>query len=117
VLSPKLVEVGRHLNIELITNAEVESIEGESGDFTVTLESKPRYVDVTRCTGCGDCAEVCQFDAIDIINGKAVMIQEKCMGCGVCVSRCSNGALTLERDASKGEPLEIHALMERALGA
>lgn len=70
-----------------------------------------------QCEGCGDCAEACQFDAIDITNGKAVLIQEKCMGCGVCVAKCPNGALTLERDASKGEPLEIHALMERALSA
>ena len=47
------------MNIELITNAEVRSIEGESGDFSVTLDRKPRYVDVSRCTGCGDCAEAC----------------------------------------------------------
>src|SRR5574337_2016327 len=56
VMSPKLVEVGRHLNIELLNCAEVESISGEPGDLTVTVRQHPRYVDRTKCTGCGDCA-------------------------------------------------------------
>src|SRR5512139_4054101 len=56
IMSPKLVEVGRHLNIDLLNYAEVESIEGKPGDFTVTIRQHPRYVDLKKCTGCGDCA-------------------------------------------------------------
>jgi heterodisulfide reductase subunit A-like polyferredoxin len=47
------------LNINLITCAEVEKIEGTEGDFTVTLNKSPRYIDESRCTACGDCVEVC----------------------------------------------------------
>lgn len=59
ILSPKLVECGRHLNIEVLTLAEVVDIAGEPGNFTVTVLEHPRYVDVSSCTGCGDCAKVC----------------------------------------------------------
>ncbi len=59
ILSPKLVECGRHLNIEVITCASLESVEGIPGDFRVKVRRKPRYVDPLKCTGCGDCAKVC----------------------------------------------------------
>jgi len=59
MLSPKLVEVGRHLNINLHTLTEVVSVEGEPGDFSVRLKRHPRYVDAEKCTGCGLCQEKC----------------------------------------------------------
>ncbi len=59
IVSPKLVECGRHLNIEIITNAEVQRIEGEPGRFKVKVHQQPRYVDLEACTACGDCVEVC----------------------------------------------------------
>ena len=59
ILSPKLVEVGRHPNVEILTRRTVESVEGEAGRFTVKLTKATRYVDLTKCTGCGDCATVC----------------------------------------------------------
>ncbi len=58
-ISPKLVDTGRHRNIELMTDTEVVQIEGQAGDFTVTVRHKPRYIDVSKCTGCGECAQVC----------------------------------------------------------
>jgi heterodisulfide reductase subunit A-like polyferredoxin len=58
-ISPKLVETGRHLNISLLTDSEVTRVEGEAGNFRVTLKRKPRYIDVSKCTGCSDCAQVC----------------------------------------------------------
>lgn len=59
ILAPKLVTAGRHPNIELITNAEVEELTGEAGDFTVAVKKKPRYVEEDKCTGCGLCMENC----------------------------------------------------------
>jgi len=59
ILSPKLVECGRHLNIEVLTNTELIGLKGEPGNFTAMLRRKPRYVDVNKCTACGDCAEAC----------------------------------------------------------
>jgi len=59
MISPKLVEVGRHLNIDVHTMAEVLSVKGEPGDFTVMVRQYPRYVDAEKCTGCGLCEEKC----------------------------------------------------------
>jgi heterodisulfide reductase subunit A len=56
--SPKMSEVGRHPNIELIRNAEVEKVEGEAGDFRVVIRQKTTMV-TEDCTGCGDCVPVC----------------------------------------------------------
>jgi len=69
IMSPKLVEVGRHLNIELFNCAEVESIAGEPGNLTVTIRQHPRYVDLKKCTGCGDCAAACPISLPDQFNG------------------------------------------------
>ncbi|MCI5130927.1 MAG: FAD-dependent oxidoreductase, partial [Candidatus Electrothrix sp. EH2] len=57
--TPKMVAVGQHPNIELITHAEVEEVEGFVGNFKVKVHKKPRYVKEDLCTGCGDCAKVC----------------------------------------------------------
>jgi heterodisulfide reductase subunit A-like polyferredoxin len=67
-ISPKLVETGRHPSIQVMTNSEVLDISGQAGDFTVRIEHKPRYVDLTKCIGCGDCAEVCPVIIPDTFN-------------------------------------------------
>ncbi len=59
IMSPKLVNVGRHPNISLITYAELEDISGSAGNFKVKIKKKPSYVDFDKCTGCGDCNQVC----------------------------------------------------------
>src|SRR5512137_745518 len=59
MISPKLIEVAKHRNIELITNAEIESLEGEQGHFRVSVLKKPRYIDLEKCSGCGDCITAC----------------------------------------------------------
>ncbi len=67
-MSPKLVESGRHNNIKIIANAEVQAIEGEAGNFTATVLKKPRYVDVDVCTACGTCVDYCPVEIIDTYN-------------------------------------------------
>jgi heterodisulfide reductase subunit A-like polyferredoxin len=68
ILSPKLVEAGRHRNIELITNAELAALAGQAGDFTATVLRHARYVDVDKCTACGDCASACPVTKSDEFN-------------------------------------------------
>jgi NADH:ubiquinone oxidoreductase subunit E len=59
ILSPKLVEVGRHRNIELITLGEIKYLTGRAGNFQARIRRSARYVDLEKCTGCGDCLEKC----------------------------------------------------------
>jgi len=59
ILTPKMVEVGSHPNIELMTYSEVTEIRGKVGDFQITISKKPRYVDARKCTACALCAEAC----------------------------------------------------------
>ena len=68
IMSPKLVEVGRHLNIDILTTADIDSIQGEAGNFTVKIRQHARYVDIKACTGCGDCATSCPVTRIDEFN-------------------------------------------------
>jgi heterodisulfide reductase subunit A-like polyferredoxin len=67
-ISPKLVDTGRHLNIDLKVDTEVVRIDGEAGDFSVTLRNKPRYIDLAKCVGCGDCVDVCPVVLPDLFN-------------------------------------------------
>ncbi len=62
LISPKLIEVARHPDIEIITQSEVAGVEGEAGNFTVTLTQEPRYIDRAKCNACGACAEACPVE-------------------------------------------------------
>ena len=66
--SPKFIECSRHPNIEILTYTEVERVEGEAGEFTVTLIKKPRYIIEERCTGCTTCVEYCPVKVPDSYN-------------------------------------------------
>jgi len=59
MISPKMVEVGRHNNIVIHTLAEVTAVEGEPGNFTISIKQHPKYVDPETCTGCGLCEKKC----------------------------------------------------------
>jgi heterodisulfide reductase subunit A len=61
ILTPKMVDISRHPNIQLLTYSEVTEIQGAAPSFRVTVKKKPRYVDITKCTGCGSCAEACRL--------------------------------------------------------
>jgi Pyruvate/2-oxoacid:ferredoxin oxidoreductase delta subunit len=66
------------------------------------------------CVGCETCVDFCQFGALSTISGFAAVDTNACMGCGVCTSKCPREALSLSRDPSKGEPLEIQRLIADA---
>jgi heterodisulfide reductase subunit A2 len=124
--SPKFVECNRHPNIEILSYTEVESVEGEKGDFRVTLLKKPRYIDIDKCTGCTSCVEYCpatypdQFNqeisknkAIHIYFAQAIplrpYIDESCLflkekKCRICEGICKNKAIDFSQ---KGEKTEI----------
>ncbi len=57
--TPKMVEVSQNSHIELLSFSEVKEVTGFVGNYSVTIEKKPRYVDEGLCTGCGECAKVC----------------------------------------------------------
>jgi len=79
ISTPKMVDTANHPNINLLTYSEIVRVEGKAGNFKVTVRKKPRFVDVTKCTGCGDCAAQCpvtlpnEFD-MGLGNRKAIYI-------------------------------------------
>jgi len=62
ILTPKMVDVARHKNIELLTYSEVVDIDGYVGNFKVKIKKKPRYIDMEKCTGCGECFDGCPVE-------------------------------------------------------
>ncbi|MCL4467089.1 MAG: FAD-dependent oxidoreductase [Chloroflexi bacterium] len=67
-MAPKLVECGRHLNIQIMSTSELVELRGEAGNFTAVVRHKPRYVDVNKCTACGDCAAKCPVTLPNAFN-------------------------------------------------
>jgi len=59
ILTPKMVEVARNPNVEILSYSEVEEVHGYVGNFTVTVRKKARYIDAKKCNGCGKCVEIC----------------------------------------------------------
>jgi NADH:ubiquinone oxidoreductase subunit E len=59
IISPKLVECMRDYNIDVLTMADVTALEGEAGHFVAQVRKRPRGVDASKCTGCGDCWSIC----------------------------------------------------------
>ncbi|MEW6424133.1 MAG: FAD-dependent oxidoreductase [Bacillota bacterium] len=123
--SPKFVECKRHPNIEIMTYTEVDRVEGEAGDFKVTLIKRPRYVNESKCTGCTTCMEYCPVKYPDPFNqeiskNKAIhiyfaqaiplvaYIDESCRylkekTCTVCQGVCKNDAIDFSQTAEKVE--------------
>jgi len=117
ILSPKLVECGRHLNIEIMTCSELVDLQGDPGNFTASILKRARYVDPEKCTGCGSCAEKCPVKVKDAFNqglGQRKSIyklyaqafpnayaidREKCLklkkpkACGKCLEACQADAI------------------------
>ncbi|MDA8097918.1 MAG: CoB--CoM heterodisulfide reductase iron-sulfur subunit A family protein [Clostridia bacterium] len=140
ILSPKLVECGRHPNIEIVTLASLVDLQGEPGNFKATLIQAPRYVDGDKCVACGDCAAKCPVKISDefneglaikkIIGNKyaqavpntyAISHPEKCLYltkgvqtgkevCKLCVKACNKDAINLN-DKEKTFSLDIGAVI------
>jgi heterodisulfide reductase subunit A-like polyferredoxin len=77
IVSPKLVECARNINIEILTLSELVGLEGEPGNFKARVKVSPRYVDEAKCNACGQCTDACpvnvpnQFDR-DLGTRKAI---------------------------------------------
>ena len=134
ILSPKMADVAGHPNITTLTYTEVMKVDGKAGDFKVTVKKKPRYVDLTKCTGCGDCIAKCptknipdEFEyglstrkAIYIPHAQAVprvaLIDpnycKKILAgkCGVCEKTCLKGAINYE-DKEEIEVLDVGSIV------
>jgi heterodisulfide reductase subunit A-like polyferredoxin len=128
VISPKLVEVGRHMNIDLVMCSEVKSISGDPGNFEVSLVNHPRYIDPVKCTGCGECARHCPVTAVNQYNMKlddrrATYIEyaqavplafgidtDTCIGCGLCENMCIAKAIKYD-DAERESTLKVGSVI------
>lgn len=65
ILTPKMVSVGNHPNITLLSYSEVTNVDGYVGNFTVTVKKKARYINTDLCNGCGVCQEKCPKKVVD----------------------------------------------------
>ncbi|MHA1148082.1 MAG: FAD-dependent oxidoreductase [Promethearchaeota archaeon] len=128
IVSPKLVETGRHNNIELYIKSKILDVQGEAGNFTVKLLRRSLYVNPDKCTGCGVCGQKCPVEAIDVFNEglakyKATSVKypqavplvyainrDYCIGCGVCEGVCKAGAVEYAREDEEIE-LKVGAII------
>lgn len=127
ILAPKMIECLRHQSIDLMTYSEIKQVKRNASGFSVKILKKPRYVDITKCTGCGTCMEKCpvkvpnEFD-MGLGNRKAVYMPfkqavplvatvdaEYCLYftkgiCKVCQKICPSSAIDFEQ-----KPEEVDA--------
>jgi heterodisulfide reductase subunit A len=122
ILSPKMADVPANPNITLLTNAEVENIDGYLGNFEVSVLKKPRYVDMNKCVTCRSCEASCpvkvpsEFDegmtmrkAIYVpfdfaVPYKHIIDESQCLRltkggkvCGLCVKACPHDAIDFDQ--------------------
>ncbi|MBD3212427.1 MAG: 4Fe-4S dicluster domain-containing protein [Candidatus Lokiarchaeota archaeon] len=119
IVSPKLVEAGRHPNIEIKINSEIEKVSGKSGNFDIKINENSLYIDKEKCTGCGVCGQECPTEAIDVFNeglslNSAVSVKypqavplvfcikkDVCIGCGICRGVCKTQAIKYDLEDQK----------------
>ena len=126
---PKMVEVARHPNIEIISFADILKVEGFVGNFKVKVRKNPRYVIEEKCTGCGECRNVCPIEypnewdeymgvrkAISVPFDQAVPLvytinRDYCIECYKCVEACGpREAINFDQQPEEIE-LEVGAII------
>jgi len=121
---PKMVDVSRHPNIEILSYADILSVEGFVGNFKVKIRKNPRFVIADNCTGCGECRDVCPIEfpndwdvnmgvrkAISVPFDQAVPLvytvnMDHCIECYKCVDKC--GAREAINFDQKPEEIELN---------
>lgn len=121
ILTPKMADVGHHPFIELFTYSEVEEVSGSIGNFKVKIRKKARYVDASKCVGCGVCEEKCPWKVdsefemglgkrgviyipfAQAIPNVAIIDKERCVyflkgKCRACESVCDANAIDFEQE-------------------
>jgi len=111
ITTPKMSEVARNPNIELMTYSEVVSLDGYVGNFQARIEKYPHYIDQDVCTGCGHCTDICPVEtgnefelgmkprkAIYIsfpqaVPGEYTIDMNHCIKCGICAETCPTSAV------------------------
>ncbi|MGV9197458.1 MAG: hydrogenase iron-sulfur subunit [Promethearchaeia archaeon] len=120
ILAPKMVEIARHPNIELLTYSEVQEVSGDVGNFDVKILKKARYVDWDKCTGCSQCSAKCPMKKIpnefeegmgnreaiyipfpQAVPRKATIDEEHCLyltkgACQLCLEECEADAINFD---------------------
>jgi len=126
---PKMVDVGRHPNIQIIAYSDLLSVSGYVGNFKVKIRENPRYVIAEQCTGCGECKDACPIEypnewdmtlgvrkAISVPFDQAVPLvytinKDYCIECFKCVDACgAREAINFEQKPEEIE-LEVGAIV------
>lgn len=124
ILAPKMIECLRHPNIELLAYSEVREVTGSTGNFVAKVLRKPRFIEVDKCTGCGECTEKCPVrvaSEFDMGMGKrkaifmafpqavprvAVIDKDNCLFfqkgvCKICEKLCQAHAVNFDQKAEE----------------
>jgi heterodisulfide reductase subunit A2 len=115
------VAVWRHDNVQVLANAQVQSLTGEAGNFRALVRTRPSFIDPAKCTACGKCTEVCPEQAINEFNAGLdrraaayltfpqavprtfVIDREACTDCGLCAEVCPVQAVDLGEQPQERE--------------
>ncbi len=126
---PKMVDVSRHPNIEILSYSDLVSVEGFVGNFKVKIRKNPRFVIAEDCTGCGECRDACPIEfpnpwdenlgvrkAISVPFDQAVPLvytinKDYCIECFKCVDACgARQAINFEQEPEEIE-LEVGTIL------
>jgi NADPH-dependent glutamate synthase beta subunit-like oxidoreductase/coenzyme F420-reducing hydrogenase delta subunit len=99
LLNARMLELAKHPHVTLWTNTDLTHLEPEAGSFKVQLRQHPRFVDLNRCTGCGDCIEVCPVTVPGTSHKAIVLANGSQPGCAAidkagkppCTDACPGG--------------------------